>query len=476
MLKFNDSIILNWLDLKKEFSPWTAYENLEAFEQFAKVHCKPLAHKLSDGTKEYRATYLIKKFWMELLTKEIQLENSPAELSSLSAYFMEIVKKAWPNHDDPKGQEGRLKKEIADAEVINKLQFILKESGLPHTLQSFQVALKLLAMCELAEENVYSQNFQRWESAENEVAVTSTEEQSKFQGKQSECVANQQKSEAIKKDIRLFPESSVVSLKTRATPYCFWYYSKKELERGQKIKTVRVEAVYGGNQFEKVCLELYDFSTSELIQTIYLSNGEYRDCNVAGGQIIKFLPTLAVSENVCLMREDCSLSQIKVIPKGAEMWQLGLEEEASHKVTSFAVGDESDQGILLIYGGKLMISFYKPCKEFAVKVALRMITEVLVEVYIGRKGYRLLTENGTVISNEPEWNGKSHMLTLSENGRGLLPRIEGEKEVQEVVVDETHTVLAYRFKNGKCKTINLEKEEYRIELQKGDKQKVIQIR
>lgn len=467
MLKLKDVAILNAFDLKKEFSPWTAYENIEAFEAFARVHCVPLAHILEGSDGAYRAAYLKKDFWLEILNKGLHSEAWPEEtLDNAASCFLKLVKEAWPKIYGQESQDKGLKREIQDAAVEKKLAYIVKEAGFSGSQKEIRTSLLLLSMCELAEADVFAQNFQRWEERKETAAKKIQTADENVQGKEPA-------GGLAELDIRLFPEADNVPLKTSSAPYCFWYYSEGQLKSTCRIKTVRVEAVHGGNQFEKVCIQLYDCNTKEQIQTIYLNIGEYRDCNIADGKVIKFLPSFVLSENLCLVRENCCQSQLTVIPKGAEGWKLGLDEENSRKVTSFAVGEESNQGILLIRSGKLITGFYKPCEEFAVKMALRMIGDVLVEVCIGTGGYRLLTEDGTVLSDDPAWNGKRHMVTVSEDGRGYLPQVQGEMDVQEAISDEKGTVLALRYKNGTYRILNFQNEGRRIQAKQDGGQSAI---
>lgn len=428
MLKLNDSVILNALDLKNGFYPWTAYENLESFVAFAKVHCVPLCLLINGENGIYKAIYMKKEFWMEVLEKGLHPEQWPESTAqTMDGIFMDLVLKALP--DIAAQKTPGLNRELADAKSIEKLGFILEQGGMEHTLENIHTAILLMAMCEVAEADVFTQDFHRWESKPGQKP-------------------NEIKDGNLQPDIHLFPEADVLPLKTSSLPYQFWYHSDERLRDGLQIKTVRVEAVSGGNQFEKACIELYDSYTKEKVQTICLRSGEYRDCNISGGQVIKFLPTLSLSQNMCLVRETYDEAQLTVVPKDAEKWTLGLDQESGDRVTAFAAGEESSQGFLLICSGKLIISFYKPCEVFSIKMALRMIVDCLVEVSIGRKGYRLLTEDGMVLSDDAEWKGRENVLTLSENGRGSIQEISGETDIREVVRDERKTALAIRKGTG----------------------------
>ena len=432
MLKINGTVVLNVLDLKNEFRPWSLYENLEEFTAFARVHCLPLLSKIEGEDSCRKAVCFNKKFWMEILEEREDPQLWPAREAEvdLSQYVMDIV---WAKKRALEWEKvveiGKEKKEIWEQElkeekIAEKLAFILKQAQLGKKPESLKTAVILLSLCELAEVDVFAQDFQRWD--------------------QKAGGAGPVKEEGRLKEIQIFPEAETVTLKTSSQPYCFWYYSSSELPKGQKIKTVRIEVDFGGTPKEQVRIELYDMSTKSRVQTIVLGVGEYRDCNVADGKVIKFLPTLSISKNMCLVREFYNTSQLAIVPRNAEKWMLGLEGEAADKITSFAAGEESAQGFLLVCGGNLITSFYKPCENFSVRMSLNMVADRLVEVAIGKSGYRLLTERGEILSDDPQWDGKENQISLSENGRGIFPPENLSEDILEIAEDDSGQAIAYK--------------------------------
>ena len=428
MLKINGTMILNVLDLKNEFRPWSLYENLEEFTAFARVHCLPLISRIGGEEDFSQAVYFSKSLWIEILEKRDHPEFWPDRVAELKQYIIEVVQ-AESRETKGRTAAGEEKREILEWELkegktAEKLDFILKQAKLRKDPESWRTAMILLSLCELAEVDVFAQDFQRWDQKREE--------------------AGTEKKDGGLKEIQMFPETEIVTLKTSSQPYCFWYYSGSELPKGQKIKTVRIEADFGENTKEQVRIELYDCSTKERVQTVILEGGEYRDCNITGGKVIKFLPTLSISQNLCLVRELYNVSQLTVRPRDAEKWTLGLDGEAADKITSLAAGEESSQGFLLVCGGKLIASCYKPCENFSVRMSLNMVADRLVEAAIGKNGYRLLTEWGDVFSDDPQWNGKENQISLSKNGRGVFPPKNLPKDLLEIAEDESGQAMAYK--------------------------------
>lgn len=413
ILKINGHTVLNFLDLQEHFSPWAVWEQREAFAAFAKVHSKPLASWLiqKSGVHE-ELRYLDKAFWLKLLERDLRGEAFP-EGENASEVLTALIHDSFAQDLwDEKVQE-RLRQERALEQLDEKLNSILSGAGLESSPQDSWTAILLLAICQLAEMDARKQDFQRW---------TAPPQQERLAG-QGQTEMEQSRGQH---EVNQFPQADKVSLKARSRPYRYLYHTEETLS-GQRIRTVRVEAVAGDCGARKAAIILCGPDGSRVLR-IELAVGEYRDCTVCDGKVIGFLPTLSVHETQCLARKDYHSSEIRIIPRNGIEWQLSVDAETARKTTCFSAGDINKEGFLYIRDGKLMKAYYKPCENYTTRQKLDMIDDRLVEVRLVSGDYLLLTELGEVISSSPQWNGRTGVVTL-------YPRQEDAQQLAEQALE-----------------------------------------
>ncbi len=411
-LKSNGHIILNFVDLQEHFSPWEFLTQKRSFEKFAKIHCLPLTTWVKDknGGKT-KAKYFNKKFWMEVLNKDWDSDALDDEKSAYD-YIYDLSNLL---HTDILEQEATdaKQKELELLCIQEKINFICNESGLTQSKDDKITVALLLALCELAEFDAREQNFQRW--VQNSVTENNENYGEDCDEEPNDIIENTPAPES-------FPNGSKLTLNTSAVPYRFFYHESGILQ-SDVIKTVRIEAVDGNGA--KVIIELCRES-GEVYDTVEMITGEYRDCNVSAGKIIRFLPTLSISDTLCIARKDYCSSDITIMPRDAMEWTLSIDSSIAKKITSFAAGDNETEGFLCIRDGKLMRGFYKPNDNYKTRQRFDMIKDRLVEVRLFNGYYELLTEGGKVISDNSERNGLRNVVTLYPRNRQDL---SGVREV-----------------------------------------------
>lgn len=403
-LKIFGRPVLNFYDLHNDFSPLELFKQIDLFIEFAEVHCLPLrSHikikniKNQDGSL-YIANYLTKDFWLEILRRpewlsefeefgkvenfkfeKEKIENfkiKAENFKKLEKIFNEIAIKIF-------GEEANnadFTKEIADAKIIEKLNFISQNSG-----QNLRNAVLILAMAELAEVD----------------AMTIEPSQFKFSPENAARAEN---------EIKKFNcGDGVVKLTAGEHAYRYYYYDGENLGKDLVIKTVKIEAKGSLNQFAEVKIELYSAALKRCVQKLSLKQGEYVYCNVSDGKIIKFLPNIAINDERCLIRQNYAKSNLTVLTKGAEEWTLNAED-----ASSFAAGSKED-GFIIIQNGKINYNFYEPARDYFTRMKLDTISLPVVEALITDDGYKFLLSNGTIKSNHaPDETGK---VFLSSAGR-----------------------------------------------------------
>lgn len=460
MLKFNNQIILNAWDFQKYFSPWEALRQLEDVTVFARVHCQKLATVLTrgkgspNGTDQttaagrYGASYLTKEFWIALLEEG----KNPAAWrytdKSVKACFQDIIKSKFEEYDSPEQNKAMLQ-ELADARMDAKLQYIISSGKLTGAPQDIRTAVLLLALCELAEADVFAQSFRRWElepaKPKKPQAVPAPQD-----GKSSKQITPQPPEKKIQAEY--LPEAEVLRLETRGIPYSFFYYEKEELEKGHTIRSVRLEAVTGRDKSKNLTIQLVHPNTNQVILSAVLNAGEFRDCTAVDGKIVKLLPTMSISKNLCVARKQGS-ERFEVVPYGSDLWTIDMNPDKARSITCLAAGDEQEQGFLFVGGGQVITSFFKPCEDYFVRMEMQMITDTIVEARIEPNGYCLLTNSGYVISDIPQWNGRKNLVSLSDAGRQSDFVIENMDKIVEVVMNESQDSLAVRDRQGKMDVI-----------------------
>lgn len=414
ILKINDHIVLNIVDLQEHFYPWEIYDQREAFEVFAQVHCCPLTIwiKGENGAMD-AARYLDKHFWLELLRQKSDMEHredhTPMDL--IQGYLDKMLGGEIQKEEAAK----RVRQEISALSLADKLEHICSSADL--TVGEAETAVSLLALCELAEIDARKQDFHRW-LPPVEAAQEQHDDVEQRLGQEQDLPV-----QVTAGEVSDFPEVDKVVLRTRREPYRFRYHEADTLESGT-IKTVRLEASSRDGQELRVELCREDGS---VVQTLEMKAGEYRDCNVANHRMICVLPTLSISDTLCVARKNYASTEITIIPRDATEWTLNMDAATEKKISGFAAGDNVKEGFLYLRSGRLMKGFYKPNENYGIRQQLEMVEDKLVEVRLAEGCYELLTEHGEIISSNPQRNGRTGVVSL-------YPRTTSQhKEFREIV-------------------------------------------
>ena len=172
------------------------------------------------------------------------------------------------------------------------------------------------------------------------------------------------------------------------------------------------------NKSAELTLELCAESDGTTIYALTLKQEEYIYCNAVDGRIIKFLPIISISEDLCIIRKKYASSELTIYQKDAESWTLDGDN-----VISFAAGNSSTGFLLVNNDGKINYIFYNPAKDFFVRAALDTISRPVVEAVINSKGYQLLLNDGTILSGY-KFNQEAKVVSISPVGRAPFPEIE----------------------------------------------------
>lgn len=414
ILRINDTAVLNFYDLHSKFSPRPIYDQLEAFDHFAAVHCVPLPLQLTDtrSGKKYVASCLTKEFWHGILHDTQWPEDAASPEDCLKAFLHRQVEACG---DDGGACQTQADKEAADAGLMEKLEFITHSAG---TGQDVRKAVLLLAICELAEVDPRKTDASSWKSPSS-----------------AEAGPHKKKSEPS-----FFPHDQTAYLTPGNHPYQYWCYDDETLASGVRIQTVRIEAVESGNQYAQVKVELYSQRSNQCLCRFYLKSGEFRYCTVAQGRIIRLLPGVSLSDDLCLSRPNYAASEIKVCPRDGEAWTLKAD-----RVSFFCTGSRK-QGFLLIQNGKVNSKFYQGAEDYLTRIQLEMVALPVVEARVAEDGYELLLENGTTLTNTPG-GPRTGVLSLSPPD-WQLPAVTGLSELREAALSATGKSLAVLYGEG----------------------------
>ena len=400
----NGTAILNFLDLQSRFSPLSVYSQLEAFDQFAAVHCVPLPLQLTgarDG-KKYAAKYLTKEFWQGIV-RRAQWPEEAMGAQEWCAFILSCARERAGEKEAGDGPE----QEAADAGLVEKLGFIMESADAE---REGRKAVVLLALCELAEVDPRKTAPEDWRPARGQ------------------------------RDARAAPGpflyEQTAHFTTDGQVRRYWYYDAAELKPGDKLRTVRIEAADGGNQYARVKLELYSRRTGQCVRTLTLGGGEFCFCTAVGDQIAAVLPSVSLSDELCLTRPDYGRLAIRVRARDGEAWELNAE-----RVSCFAAGGR-EQGFLLVQEGKVNSKFYKPAQDYLTRLQLEMIPLPVVEARIGAAGYELLLEDGTTRSSAPG-GGRTGVVTLTSPDMGAA--VKNLPQVREAALSDSGKSLAVLY-------------------------------
>ena len=402
ILRINNHIVLNFVDLQEWFSPWEVYEQRESFVSFAQIHCCLLTTwvKGENGTVD-AARYLDKVFWLELLKQYAGIRDSVTFPDALSVIRRQLEQLLGGEIQKEEAQK-RIFLEMEAMCIEEKLAYIQTSARL--TDSELVIAAEHLALCELTEIDARKRDFSRWTPSQK----TMRQDMCPVSFETEERPEEHTDAQLEPGDILNFPAVDKLVLKTRREAYRYWYHESDTLESGT-IKTVRVEA--SAQRGQELRIELYRADGS-LAQTVDMVAGEYRDLNTAGDKVVCVLPTLSISDTLCIARKDYASTEITIIPKNAPEWSLNVDSSTARKISSFAAGDNTKDGFLYLRSGKLMKGFYKPNENYSIRQQLEMVEDRLVEVRIADGYYELLTEYGEIISNNPNRAGIKSCVSL----------------------------------------------------------------
>lgn len=403
-LRINHVPVLNFLDLRSMFSPLALYQELETFEAFAAVHCVPLPLQLFSPERgvRYNAECLSKAFWHGLLRRVEWPEDGGSLAECLVPLLnQELDRLSGGDRTERESLEEQLEEELADAALLEKLDFIMESAR-----AGARQAILLLAICELAEVDPRKTAAMDWRRAEGDCGAPA----------------------AAPAEAGSFPYEGTVCLTAGSQTYRYWCYDRETLEPGAEIRTVRLEGKACGNQYAMVRIELYGETSGACIQRLTLNSGEFRYCTACRDRIIHFLPDISVSDSLCLSRSDWRSADIQVAPKDGEPWTLNGE-----RVTSFSAGSKN-AGFLLVQDGRVNTGFYREAQDYMTRLQLEMLILPVVEARVCEEGYELLLSDGTTATNLPA-GSRTGVPALE--SRPPLPELRGMSGVEELALSET---------------------------------------
>lgn len=393
ILKSGGVGILNFTDLKNEFSLWQIYDSLEEFRRFAAVHCVPLHSMLyREGKGFYRARYLTKAFWLNVIgtgTAADVKKNTGEE------FLRALLRKRYISAMSSKETENALNTEYSDGKIHEKIAHIAEQTGAEDIPEDKLRSILLLAICELSEKNVLDMQIERRGSRE-ENAIGS------------------------------FPAEEILSLTARDEPYKYFYHDSDSLDEGEIIRTSRIKAAPGVNRYKKVVIEIYYDGTDRLAEMISLKPEKYIWCNSAGGKIIKFLPSASIGGDLCMIRENLSEPDISIISAETK-WSLDGDN------SSFSAGSGA-AGFLCVSGGRLNTAFYRRAKDHMVQLKLNTIIRRVVEVMVYEDRCEILTEDGNIITDKADLQTSERVVSLDKNSRLPPSEAAGIEDTGETTV------------------------------------------
>lgn len=392
ILKIHGKGILHILDLKREFDPWEIYNQLEVFCAFVRVHSLPLSLMIGHE----RAAILDKKFWYYVLTgqycgkaadedakkhEEIISQSGDAQ-TCLKAFFDDLFyretlmtradiaagKKSIGNVANEK--LAMLDDEVREGRYIEKISHICQEIGTQDG--SIQTAIKMLAICELAEVDALSCSFR---------------------------TANQ----SVISD---FGAEKQLILKASSQPYQYWHYGDETLKEDEQIRTVKLTVSGKGN----AVIELYSMENQECVERVMIEAGESRWLNAVGNRVIKFLPSSSTCGSQTITQETRGQEMLRIQGTKNDEWVLNLPD-----VSSFSTAGE-EEGFLLIRNGEIVSLYYHRCNDTVSQMRLEMIPGPVVEVQLTSDGYLILRSNGQVASDFMKTDKKYVSLDDVRNG------------------------------------------------------------
>jgi len=509
MLRAYGHFIINLMELRKYANLWQIYNQLDQFIEFAEIHCVPLSLFLDNGclveylNKEFWQDILkdnksLQKYynkrnltvqdclqdiidrrvllyerekrreqfveagisipvdwnvsWEKNIERAVEdfLEGyknlSDKEKEEMEREIKEKLKDPFVADEDFKNS---LKQEITQLHIREKLSVLLEE--VKTKKENPSIAIILVSICMLAEmdpttENIFSDMPEESLSPFKEHAETVMKEKTQ--------VIEQLKSKTeAKKDNGINKISSKTlceeteKLKCQRQPYRWYLYESDSLQANEIIKTIKLEAVKSNDAFDSTCIQIYSEKKQKVVWEFFLKPGEYRHCNVAGGKIICFLPTLSISDNLCIYRPYYYSGDLIVQYKeGRKSVQL----EYGADISSFSAGKDGE--IYLRKGCVLTGRYLLSKKNYKIESKLDMLSyESFVEVKVIDGGFLLLNNRGKIRSNLSEWDGRN-AVSLYE--RTWLNQMSGKNKykIRELCLDESKKNIVMHLANNEgCK-------------------------
>lgn len=444
ILKIYGEPIINYWDLKNAFAPLEIYKQLEAFTEFAAVHCVPLPLQITDPKTggKYIAEYLTKQFWLDIFSI-VNWKNDADIFSTFKTIVDDRVIKIADSDEFDSEEDGMdtligsFEKEIKECNIQEKLKHI---SDLCSGTNQYRKWICLLAISELAEIDVLQTENSLWKDetqpvkAKNKIPAVHHDGMEMKRNVKPESQKNASKAvekvEISKSDILYFNYDKEIKLLVGNEPFKYWYYDSDSLNSGEIIHTVRIEAQGSSNQYAVLKLELYSELSKSCIQRITLKKGEWVYCNVVHGKIIKFLPGISLSDDLCLLRSSYGEENIMVYSPDAEPWSININD-----ISSFSAGNRR-QGFLIVEDGKINYKFYKASADYFTKLQLDMVVLPVVEANVAEDGYELLLENGSVVSDCSKYE-RLGVVSLTPSGRRPFIRLKGPTKYSEVAISRS---------------------------------------
>ncbi len=409
LLRINGERILNFMDLRENFSPAELYGQLADFRRFAAVHCVPLGicYTDSDTQELYIARYVTKEFWYSLLGRS-QWPDQTAPAQLLDALVKELVPQRESAGEEAGTPEQDIAGEAADGFLYEKLEAIVRGG-----VQDAVRAVLMLAISELSEVDARTVRSGEWQ--ENDIP-------SRPEG---------------------FGYVDEAPLAVSKIPYRFLCRGGGALKPGERIRTVRI-AAKAGRSGKFATVELWPDGASSPVLTQKLAPGEYRYCSAVGDRIICFLPSLCVSDDLCAFRAGYSGQTIRVKPQNGEEWEL--REDG---ITSMSAGS-GGRGMLFVQNGRLNFAFFRDAEDSFSRFVLESITKPAVEVRVTEGGFEVLLEDGTTAAGG-DVLPRTGVLSLSGGGQGFGLKVLGEKDAGECALSLSGRSAAVLSGGGRCR-------------------------
>ena len=406
LLNVNGEWILNLMDLKENFSPAELFQNLNSFRSFAKVHCKLLKTCYLDPEtkKKYAAKYIVKDFWYDLLTRSQWPEEAdPQKL--LDLLLRELAAASTPSSGNEADPEEAVRKEASDGALAEKLSAILGGG-----VKDARSAILMLAISELAEVDARTVSSGEWSQSKDDASLRKPEG---------------------------FGYRDTAYLAPSKVPYRFLAHEGGPLGPGEVIRTVKLAAKAGSGKFP-VKIELWKPSGNAPEAEARLAPGEYRYCTAVGDRVIKFLPSLCVSDDLCAVRADYGGQNIRVKPRDGEEWELQADN-----VSSMSAGS-GGRGLLLVQNGRPNSVFFRDAEDFFVRLKLDAVAKTVVEARVTEDGFELLLEDGSTVTG-----GSTAPRTGLTSLDGMGPRPSGLVGARECAVSRSGRSAAAILEEGK---------------------------